>query len=86
LSASADRPRLLVGFAAETERVAEQATTKRQAKQADWIIANDVSGEVMGGHRNRVHLITGEGVEDWPETSKQEVARHLVARVEEALG
>jgi len=80
------RPRLLIGFAAETERVVEQATTKRVAKRADWIVANDVSGDVMGGHRNRVHLITAAGVEDWPETTKEEVARHLIARVEQVLG
>jgi phosphopantothenoylcysteine decarboxylase/phosphopantothenate--cysteine ligase len=85
LGASAQRPRLLVGFAAETERVVEQAIAKRQAKRADWIVANDVSGEVMGGHRNRVHLINGEGVEDWPEGSKEEVARRLIARVAETL-
>jgi len=86
LGASPQRPRLLVGFAAETERVVEQAIAKRIAKRADWIVANDVSGEVMGGHRNRVHLITGDGVEDWPEASKQEVARQLVARIAQALG
>jgi phosphopantothenoylcysteine decarboxylase/phosphopantothenate--cysteine ligase len=86
LGASPQRPRLLVGFAAETERVVAQAIAKREAKNADWIVANDVSGDVMGGHRNRVHLVTGEGVEDWPETSKQDVARHLVARVAQALG
>jgi phosphopantothenoylcysteine decarboxylase/phosphopantothenate--cysteine ligase len=86
LSASSRRPRLLVGFAAETERVVEQAVAKRQAKNADWIVANDVSGDVMGGHRNRVHLITADGVEDWPETSKAEVAQRLIARVAEALG
>jgi len=86
LGASPERPRLLVGFAAETERVVEQAIAKRKSKDADWIVANDVSGDVMGGHRNRVHLVTGEGVEDWPETSKEEVARHLIARVAEALG
>jgi phosphopantothenoylcysteine decarboxylase/phosphopantothenate--cysteine ligase len=86
LSASPQRPRLLVGFAAETDRVVEQAVAKRQAKNADWIVANDVSGDVMGGHRNRVHLITGEGLENWPETSKEQVARHLIARVAEALG
>jgi phosphopantothenoylcysteine decarboxylase/phosphopantothenate--cysteine ligase len=45
-----------------------------------------VSGDVMGGHRNRVHLITADGVEDWPEESKEEVARRLVVRVAEALG
>ncbi len=85
LGASPQRPRLLIGFAAETERVVEQAIAKQIAKRADWIVANDVSGDVMGGHRNRVHLITGDGVEDWPEASKEEVARRLIARVSEAL-
>lgn len=85
LASSGQRPRLLIGFAAETERVVEQAIAKRQAKRADWIVANDVSGHVMGGERNRVHLVTAAGVESWPETSKEEVARHLVGRVEQAL-
>ena len=86
LAASPDRPRLLVGFAAETENIVEQATAKWAAKRADWIVANDVSGDVMGGARNRVHLITAEGAEDWPEADKQEVARDLVARIAGALG
>jgi len=85
LSASEQRPRLLVGFAAETDRVVEQAVAKRQAKRADWIVANDVSGDVMGGHRNRVHLVTADGVEDWPEGINDEVARRLIARVTKAL-
>jgi len=85
LGASPQRPRLLIGFAAETERVIEQAIAKQIAKRADWIVANDVSGDVMGGLRNRVHLITGEGVEHWPEASKEEVARRLIARVSETL-
>ena len=85
LGASPRRPRLLIGFAAETERVVEQAIAKQIAKRADWIVANDVSGDVMGGHRNRVHLITGDRVEDWPEASKDEVARRLIGRVSEAL-
>jgi len=85
LGASERRPRLLIGFAAETENVVEHAIAKQIAKRADWIVANDVSGDVMGGHRNRVHLITGDRVEDWPETSKDEVARHLVARIAETL-
>ena len=86
LASSPQRPRLLIGFAAETERVVEQAIAKRAAKGADWIVANDVSGDVMGGNRNRVHLITAHGVEDWPEDSKDEVARSLMKRVAEALG
>lgn len=85
LGESARRPRLLIGFAAETENVVEQAVAKRLAKKADWIVANDVSGGVMGGHRNRVHLVTNDGVEDWPEAAKEEVARHLVARIAEEL-
>jgi len=86
LASSDQRPRLLIGFAAETERVVEQAIGKREAKRADWIVANDVSGGVMGGERNRVHLVTASGVEDWPETSKEEVARHLIARAAQAFG
>ena len=86
LGASEQRPRLLIGFAAETENVVEHAIAKRIAKRADWIIANDVSGDVMGGHRNRVHLVTGDRVEDWPETCKEEVAQHLIARVAQTLG
>jgi len=86
LGASDRRPRLLIGFAAETENVVEQAVAKRQAKRVDWIVANDVSGDVMGGHRNRVHLITSDGVEDWPEAAKDEVARRLIARIARELG
>lgn len=85
LAVSDRRPRLLVGFAAETENVVDQAIAKRQAKKADWIVANDVSGNVMGGTHNRVHLITAEGIEDWPEAAKQDIARHLIARIAEEL-
>ena len=80
------RPRLVVGFAAETENVVENAIAKQIGKGADWIVANDVSGDVMGGHRNRVHLVTADGIEDWPEDSKQEVARHLIRRVAQEIG
>jgi phosphopantothenoylcysteine decarboxylase/phosphopantothenate--cysteine ligase len=86
LGASGRRPRLLVGFAAETENVVEQAIGKRRSKRADWIVANDVSGGVMGGERNRVHLVTAQGVENWPEGTKDEVARGLVDRIATALG
>jgi phosphopantothenoylcysteine decarboxylase/phosphopantothenate--cysteine ligase len=85
LGASPQRPRLLVGFAAETDTVVANAVAKRERKRADWIVANDVSGDVMGGLRNRVHLVTAGGVEDWPEASKDEVARRLVERVAAAL-
>jgi phosphopantothenoylcysteine decarboxylase/phosphopantothenate--cysteine ligase len=80
-----DRPRLLVGFAAETDDVVANAQAKLKAKKADWIVANDVSGDVMGGHRNRVHLVTKDGVEDWPEAAKDDVARHLVERIAQEL-
>jgi phosphopantothenoylcysteine decarboxylase/phosphopantothenate--cysteine ligase len=86
LALSAERPSLLVGFAAETDHVVQQAIVKRSAKKADWIVANDVSGDVMGGDRNRVHLVTATGVEDWPEAGKNEVAMRLIERVAEALG
>jgi phosphopantothenoylcysteine decarboxylase/phosphopantothenate--cysteine ligase len=79
------RPALIVGFAAETQAVVESAIAKRTAKAADWIVANDVSGDVMGGDRNRVHLVTAEGVEDWPEAGKEEVARRLVDRIAEEI-
>ena len=80
-----DRPRLLIGFAAETNDVVENAKSKLVAKRADWIVANDVSGDVMGGGRNRIHLVTEKGVEDWPEQAKADVARHLVTRISEEL-
>ena len=79
------RPRLVVGFAAETEQVVANAVTKRAKKGCDWIVANDVSGDVMGGAENAVHLVTEGGVEDWPRMAKEEVARRLAARIAEAL-
>ena len=81
----AQRPRLVVGFAAETERVVEHATAKRARKGCDWIVANDVSCGVFGGRANTVHLVTATGVEDWPQMPKEEVARRLAARIAEAL-
>ena len=82
---AAHRPRLVIGFAAETERVIEHAQAKRARKGCDWIVANDVSGDVMGGAENAVHLVTEAGVESWPRMAKEEVARRLAARVAEAL-
>ncbi|QIE56423.1 bifunctional phosphopantothenoylcysteine decarboxylase/phosphopantothenate--cysteine ligase CoaBC [Pikeienuella piscinae] len=79
------RPALVVGFAAETNDVVENATAKRARKGCDWIVANDVSGDVMGGARNRVTLIDGKGVEDWPEAAKDEVARRLANRIADHL-
>jgi len=85
LGSHPQRPRLLVGFAAETEDLLANAATKRTAKGADWIVANDVSGDVMGGTHNHVHLVTAAGAEDWAEAPKNEVARRLIARIAEAL-
>jgi phosphopantothenoylcysteine decarboxylase/phosphopantothenate--cysteine ligase len=77
------RPRLVVGFAAETEHVIENARAKLARKGCDWIVANDVSPStgIMGGDRNSVHLITRDGVESWPNEAKQNVADMLVARI-----
>ncbi|MFN3623874.1 MAG: bifunctional phosphopantothenoylcysteine decarboxylase/phosphopantothenate--cysteine ligase CoaBC [Hyphomicrobium sp.] len=82
------RPRLVIGFAAETTNVEAEAARKRKSKGADWIVANDVSPDrgVFGGEGNTVHLLTAEGIEDWPTLSKDEVARRLLQRAAEHLG
>jgi phosphopantothenoylcysteine decarboxylase / phosphopantothenate---cysteine ligase len=82
-----ERPPLVIGFAAETENVVENAKAKRKTKGANWIVANDVSPAtgVMGGDRNTVHLVTAEGVDSWPELDKAEVAQRLLARAAEWL-
>ena len=82
------RPPLVVGFAAETNDVIDNATAKRQRKGCDWIVANDVSPAtgIMGGTENAVTLITAEGAESWPRMGKAEVAQKLAARIAEALG
>jgi phosphopantothenoylcysteine decarboxylase / phosphopantothenate---cysteine ligase len=85
LSQDLDRPRLVVGFAAETERVVEHATAKRARKGADWIVANDVSGDVMGGEANTVHLVTDAGVETWERMPKAAVARRIAERIADVL-
>jgi phosphopantothenoylcysteine decarboxylase/phosphopantothenate--cysteine ligase len=88
LSASGpDRPRLVVGFAAETTDVARQAAAKRLRKGCDWIVANDVSPAtgIMGGEENEVLLVTAAGAEPWPRMSKVAVASRLAARIAEAL-
>jgi len=81
------RPRLVVGFAAETDHVVANAQAKRIKKGCDWILANDVSAEsgVMGGDMNTVHLVTASGVESWPPQAKDQVARTLIERVAAAL-
>ena len=85
LCRSSRRPRLVVGFAAETEHVIDHARAKLARKGADWIVANDVSGDVMGGARNTVHIITPSGVESLPEMPKGAVGEALVARIAKAL-
>jgi phosphopantothenoylcysteine decarboxylase / phosphopantothenate---cysteine ligase len=81
------RPRLVIGFAAETEDVVANARAKLARKGCDWIVANDVSPEsgVMGGNTNTVHLVTVSGVESWPPQAKDDVARRLVERIAAAL-
>lgn len=85
LAASPQRPQLVVGFAAETEEVLSAARAKRQRKGCDWIVANDVSGNVMGGDENEVHLIMQTETESWPATSKRQVAERLACRIADAL-
>ena len=88
-AAGRKRPALLIGFAAETENVVENAKSKRKRKGADWIIANNVSGaegdSVMGGDLNQVHIVTSNGVESLPEMPKEDVARELVRRAAAVL-
>ena len=87
LARSAQRPALVVGFAAETEDVVANGQAKRSRKGCDWIVANDVSPATgtLGGDANRVHLIRADGVEDWPRLAKEEVAHRLAGRIAQAL-
>ena len=82
------RPKLVIGFAAETENIAANAKAKLAKKGCDWILANDVSPHsgVMGGDRNTITLVQASGVETWPPQGKEEVASRLVARISQALG
>ena len=82
------RPKLVVGFAAETDDVIANATAKRKRKGCDWIVANDVSPAtgIMGGSENDVTLITADGSEDWPRMGKDAVAARLAQRLADALG
>jgi phosphopantothenoylcysteine decarboxylase/phosphopantothenate--cysteine ligase len=81
------RPKLVIGFAAETQHVVEHAKAKLARKGCDWILANDVSPEtgIMGGDSNTIHLVTKTGVEHWPPQSKAEVASALIARIATAM-
>ena len=84
----AKRPKLVIGFAAETEHVVEHARQKLARKACDWILANDVSPEtgIMGGDSNTIHLVTRNGVEHWPPQSKSQVAAALIQRIAATLG
>ena len=86
LAVHANRPKLLIGFAAETEHVVENATAKLAKKGCDWIVANDVSGDVMGGDNNAVHVVTKDGVESWADSPKDIIARKLMEKVAHAVG
>ena len=85
LAGSQARPPLVIGFAAETENLLENAAVKRQRKAADWIIANDVSGDVMGGEENEVHIVTSDGVEQLEKMAKADVALALAQRIADSL-
>ncbi len=82
------RPRLVVGFAAETDDLMANAQAKLARKNADWIVANDVSPAtgIMGGAENAVHIVSAGGVETWPRMPKDDVARRLAERIAAALG
>jgi phosphopantothenoylcysteine decarboxylase/phosphopantothenate--cysteine ligase len=82
------RPRLVIGFAAETQNVATNAKTKLTVKGCDWILANDVSPQtgIMGGDRNTIQLVTASGTEPWPPQSKEDVAVTLIDRIAKELG
>ena len=82
------RPKLVIGFAAETEKVVQNAKAKLKRKGCDWILANDVAPETgtFGGDANTIHLVSANGVEDWPTMSKDGVAEHLAGRIAAELG
>ncbi|MBS1067104.1 bifunctional phosphopantothenoylcysteine decarboxylase/phosphopantothenate--cysteine ligase CoaBC [Gluconobacter cerinus] len=81
----ANRPKLIVGFAAETDDVLDNAVAKRQRKGCDWLVANDVRRGVFGADRNLVSLITKTGIETWPEMDKSQVAGKLVQRISDVF-
>jgi phosphopantothenoylcysteine decarboxylase/phosphopantothenate--cysteine ligase len=85
LAASPRRPRLLIGFAAETSDVVAAGQAKRERKGCDWIVANDVSGDVMGGDHNSIHLVSADGTESWERASKEEVAQRLAGRIADVM-
>jgi phosphopantothenoylcysteine decarboxylase/phosphopantothenate--cysteine ligase len=87
-AAGPNRPRLVIGFAAETDDLMENAQGKLKRKNADWIVANDVSPAtgIMGGAENAVHIVSAAGIETWPRLAKDDVARRLAHKIAETLG
>jgi phosphopantothenoylcysteine decarboxylase / phosphopantothenate---cysteine ligase len=85
LASHKQRPHLLIGFAAETEKIVEHAQAKLAKKGCDWIVANDVSGDVMGGENNAFHVVTKDGVESWSDSPKDVIARKLMEKVADEL-
>ena len=85
LAKHTQRPKLLIGFAAETEKIIEHAKAKLAKKGCDWIVANDVSGDVMGGANNAFHIVTKDGVESWPDSPKDVIARKLMEKISDAV-
>lgn len=83
LCAAKNRPDLVVGFAAETNDVIQHATAKRLRKGCDWIVANDVSGDVMGGDHNSMIIVADDGADTWPKLTKEAAARRLAAKIAE---
>jgi phosphopantothenoylcysteine decarboxylase / phosphopantothenate---cysteine ligase len=81
-----NRPNLVIGFAAETHDVLAYATAKRAKKGCDWVVANDVSGNVMGGESNQIMLVTADGQQSWPEAPKGQIAERLVAAIATHFG
>jgi phosphopantothenoylcysteine decarboxylase / phosphopantothenate---cysteine ligase len=84
--AGSNRPNLVIGFAAETHDVLAYATAKRAKKGSDWVVANDVSGNVMGGESNQIMLVTADGQQTWPEAPKGQIAERLVAAIATHFG
>ena len=85
LSQAENRPGLVVGFAAETNDVIEHAKAKLAKKGCDWIVANDVASDVMGGDHNEMNLVTKDGETVWPRQTKKGAARQLALKIAEAL-
>ncbi len=85
LAKHARRPALLIGFAAETQNVTENAVAKLAKKGCDWIVANDVSGDVMGGANNAFHIVTKDGTERWPDSPKDAIARKLMEKIADVI-